>query len=44
VDRAALVKVLVELSNISDELPTFEVNPAIVTKNGIIGADLVVEE
>ena len=44
VDRAALVKVLVGLSNISDELPTFEVNPAIVTKNGIIGADLVVEE
>ena len=44
VDRMALVKVLVGISNISNELPTFEVNPAIVTKNGVFGADLVVEE
>ena len=44
VDRMALVKVLVEISNISNELPTFEVNPAIVTKNGVFGVDLLVEE
>ncbi len=43
VDRAALVAALIALSAMADRLPSLEINPAFVTRTGIIGADHVVE-
>lgn len=41
VNRAALAAALAGLSRIAADLPPFEVNPAIVTPDGIHGVDLV---
>ena len=41
VDRRAIESSLVNLSQVAHRLPSFEVNPAFVTSNGVIGADLV---
>ena len=42
VDGRSLVRSLVALSNAAPSLPSFEINPAFVTRNGVVGADLLV--
>ena len=41
-DRQSLVRALVALSNTAATLPSFEINPAFVTLDGVVGADLIV--
>ncbi len=41
VDRPALEEVLVELSRFANRMPSFEINPAMVTERGIVGVDIV---
>ena len=39
-DRDALVRALVALAERADRLPSFEINPLIVTETGVVGVDL----
>lgn len=41
VNRAALEKALVALSELAAQAPSFEINPLFVTETGLIGADFV---
>ena len=41
-DRRSLVRCLVALSDAAPTLPSFEINPAFVTLEGVVGADLFV--
>ena len=41
VNRAALEKALVAVSAVAHMLPAFEINPLIITQDGVVGVDLV---
>ena len=43
VDGQLLVRSLVALSNAAPSLPSFEINPAFVTCNRVVGVDLLVD-
>ena len=40
VDRGSLIRALVALSERAGRLPSFEINPLIVTETGVAGVDL----
>lgn len=41
-DKRSLVRCLTALSSVAPKLPSFEINPAFVTRDGVVGADLFV--